>query len=149
MDHGVVLMGVDAEGWGSEGCDEDVYGAHDIPTRFAIRPLIRAGGGEDSKTNALSLGEQTADFVQELYLKELKAYKTPPVKDSDAAGQVLPFSMPKTPASPEETDLAGSLKQYESMAVDVHGQPDGQAGAAAAVLPDWLEAENEDEEAHH
>ncbi|KAF4594670.1 Cellobiose dehydrogenase [Ophiocordyceps camponoti-floridani] len=88
-----------------------------------------------------------ADFVQELYLKELKAYKTPAVKDSDSQGQVLPFNMPKTPTSPEETDLAGSLKQYESMAVDVHGQADAGDGQAAAVLPDWLEADEEDN--HH
>lgn len=91
-----------------------------------------------------------ADFVQELYLKELKAYKTPPVKESDADGHVQTFSVPKTPASPEESDLAKNLQEYESMTVEIEGQDvSAQTGAGgAAVLPDWLEAEEEDEAGH-
>ncbi len=89
----------------------------------------------------------TADFVQELYLKELKAYKPTPIKETDSVGQVATFSLPKTPKSPEEADLASSLKEYESMAVEVEGQEGGAAGAPA-VLEDWL-VEEEDEEPHH
>lgn len=91
-----------------------------------------------------------ADFVQELYLKELKAYKTPAVKESDADGQVQIFNAPKTPASPEEADLAGSLKAYETMAVEIEGQDvAAQSGSGAAALPDWLETEDvEDPKAH-
>ncbi|GKT83457.1 ATP synthase complex subunit H [Colletotrichum tofieldiae] len=76
------------------------------------------------------------DFVQELYLKELKAYKPTPVKDSDAQGQ--------------ETDLAASLKEYESMAVEVEGQ-DASAVAANGepVKHDWLMIEEDEEEPHH
>lgn len=91
----------------------------------------------------------TADFVQELYLKELKAYKVPPVKDADAQGQVLAFQQPKAPKSPEEADLASSLKEYESMAVEVEGQEEASAGGAAvAAVEDWLVEEDEDEHAH-
>ena len=90
-----------------------------------------------------------ADFVQELYLKELKAYKVPPVKESDADGQVQTFSPPKTPASPEEADLAGSIKEYESMAVELEGQDAASSQGGAAALPDWLEAEEEEEHASH
>ncbi|GFP53874.1 hypothetical protein ACSS6W_001503 [Trichoderma asperelloides] len=90
-----------------------------------------------------------ADFVQELYLKELKAYKVPPVKEADAEGQVQVFTMPKTPASPEEANLADSLKTYESMAVEIEGQDaSAQSATGVAQLPDWLEAE-EEEEPHH
>lgn len=90
-----------------------------------------------------------ADFVQELYLKELKAYKTPAVKESDAEGHVQVFSVPKTPKSPEESDLAGNLKEYESMAVEIEGQDaSAQSTTGAAAIPDWLEAEEEDE-VHH
>ena len=92
----------------------------------------------------------TADFVQELYLKELKAYKTPAVKLEDSVGQVATFSLPKAPASPEEADLASSLQEYESMAVEVEGQEasaDGQI--AAAPVEDWLVEEEEEEGAHH
>jgi F-type H+-transporting ATPase subunit h len=88
-----------------------------------------------------------ADFVQELYLKELKAYKAPVVKASDAEGQVQVFNVPQTPKSPEEADLAGNLKEYESMAVEIEGQ-DASSSATGAVLPDWLEAEEEDAEHH-
>ena len=90
-----------------------------------------------------------ADFVQELYLKELKAYKTPAVKDSDATGHVQTFSLPKAPKSPEESDLASSLKEYESMAVEVEGQDTSAqaAGAAAPVLDDWLVDEEDEAEA--
>lgn len=70
----------------------------------------------------------------------------PPVKESDADGQVQAFSMPKTPASPEETDLAGNLKEYETMAVEIEGQDAAAhaAGAQPAALPDWLEADEEE-----
>ncbi|KAK6064118.1 ATP synthase subunit H, mitochondrial [Seiridium cupressi] len=90
-----------------------------------------------------------ADFVQELYLKELKAYKPTPVKDSDAVGQVQTFSAPQAPKSPEETDLASSLKEYESMAVEVEGQETVAPGTAAPVVEDWLVEEEDDEPAHH
>jgi F-type H+-transporting ATPase subunit h len=93
-----------------------------------------------------------ADFVQELYLKELKAYKATPVKDSDAAGHVQTFSVPKAPKSPEEADLASSLQEYENMAVEVEGQDAAATapGAAAPVLEDWLVEEEEEEGgAHH
>lgn len=92
--------------------------------------------------------QKTADFVQELYLKELKAYKVPPVKDSDAEGQVQTFTLPKTPTSPEEADLASSLKEYENMAVEIEGQDATQTQQGAATLPDWLETEEEEEAKH-
>ncbi|KAI1107590.1 putative iron reductase domain protein [Jackrogersella minutella] len=91
-----------------------------------------------------------ADFVQELYLKELKAYKPTPIKDSDAAGQVQTFSAPKAPKSPEEADLASSLKEYESMAVEVEGQSNS---SEPAVLEDWCPLDevlaDDDEPKHH
>ncbi|KAB5580470.1 ATP synthase complex subunit H [Coniochaeta sp. 2T2.1] len=89
-----------------------------------------------------------ADFVQDLYLRELKSYKAPQVKDSDATGHVATFSLPKAPKSPEEADLASSLKEYETMAVEVEGQ-DAAAqapGAAAPVLEDWLVDEEDEAE---
>lgn len=93
------------------------------------------------------LASYLADFVQELYLKELKAYKPTPIKDTDSVGQVATFSLPKTPKSPEEADLASSLKEYETMAVEVEGQ-EADATKPAAVIEDWL-VEEEEEAAHH
>ncbi|KAM0639529.1 hypothetical protein ACHAQF_006573 [Verticillium nonalfalfae] len=89
------------------------------------------------------------DFVQELYLKELKAYKTPVVKESDAQGQVQTFNLPKTPASPEEADLASSLQEYESMAVEVEGQEVADAATPAAKQSSWLVDEDEPAAAAH
>jgi len=60
------------------------------------------------------------------------------------------FQEPKPPKSPEETDLANSLKEYESMAVEVEGQEASPAGGASAPAAeeDWL-VEEEEEEAKH
>lgn len=83
----------------------------------------------------------TADLVQDLYLRELKNYKVPQVQASDAEGHVQKFSVPKAPASPEESDIANDLKSYETQAVDV----EGAAGEDGTVLPeeDWFEEEDE------
>jgi F-type H+-transporting ATPase subunit h len=79
--------------------------------------------------------------VQDLYLRELKNYKVPEVKANDAEGHVQKFTVPKAPASPEETDIANELKSYETQAVDV----EGAQGEDDAVLPqeDWFEEEDE------
>ncbi|KAI4664581.1 uncharacterized protein J4E92_004682 [Alternaria infectoria] len=84
---------------------------------------------------------RSADLVQDLYLRELKAYKVPEVKASDAEAHVQKFTVPKAPASPEETDIANELKSYETQAVDV----EGAQGEDDAVLPqeDWFEEEDE------
>jgi F-type H+-transporting ATPase subunit h len=95
---------------------------------------------------SLTLHSSPADFVQELYLKELKAYKPTPIKESDSVGQVQTFNAPTTPKSPEESDLASSLQEYETMAVEIEGQ-DSSATAQTPVAQDWLEAE-EEEAAH-
>ena len=80
-------------------------------------------------------------MVQDLYLRELKNYKVPEVKAGDAEGHVQKFTVPKAPASPEETDIANELKAYETQAVDV----EGAQGEDDAVLPqeDWFEEEDE------
>jgi F-type H+-transporting ATPase subunit h len=82
-----------------------------------------------------------ADLVQELYLRELKNYKVPQVKASDSEGAVQKFSVPETPTSPEESDIASELKSYETQQVEV----EGAAGEDGAVLPeeDWFEEEDE------
>lgn len=85
----------------------------------------------------------TADFVQELYLKELKSYKTPAVKANDAEGIVQVFSLPPTPASPEEADLVSSLKEYENMAVDVEGAAPATTTGEPAAVQDWLEVDED------
>ncbi|KAJ9157830.1 hypothetical protein NKR23_g52 [Pleurostoma richardsiae] len=120
--------------------------------RHAVRAAARLAGRNAVQMRGFIAPtvSRRADFVQELYLKELKAYKAPPVKESDAAGQVATFSVPKPPASPEEADLASSLKEYESMAVEVEGQDAAAAaeGGAQPVVEDWLVEEDEEDDHH-
>ena len=85
-----------------------------------------------------------ADLVQDLYLRELKNYKVPQVKPTDAEGHVQTFSVPKAPSSPEETDIANELKAYETQTVEVKGAV--TEGGAALPEEDWFE-EEEDESA--
>ncbi|KAH7088456.1 ATP synthase complex subunit H-domain-containing protein [Paraphoma chrysanthemicola] len=90
---------------------------------------------------------RSADLVQDLYLRELKAYKVPQVKANDAEGHVQTFTVPPTPTSPEESDIASELKSYETQAVDV----EGATGEDGVVAPeeDWFEEEDEGTPAAH
>ncbi|KAI2472093.1 ATP synthase complex subunit H-domain-containing protein [Annulohypoxylon bovei var. microspora] len=117
--------------------------------RSAASAITRVVRINTARTFIAPTISRRADFVQELYLKELKAYKPTPIKDSDSVGQVQTFSAPKTPKSPEEADLASSLKEYESMAVEVEGN-EGITSSTPAVIEDWLvEEEDEEPAAHH
>ena len=79
----------------------------------------------------------TAGLIQDLYLKELKAYKPPLPRNIDSAGHVQKFSPPKPPQPPNEGDIANGLKEYESQQVEVEGQ--AAAGEASDVEVDWFE----------
>lgn len=72
-----------------------------------------------------------------MYLKELRAYKTPQVKPSDAEGHVQKFQAPAAPKSPEESNLASEMKAYEDQQVEVEGQ--AAAGEATEPEDDYFE----------
>ncbi|KAJ5155594.1 hypothetical protein N7492_008397 [Penicillium capsulatum] len=95
----------------------------------------------------LTSAVRRADPVQDLYLRELKAYKPTPIKPSDADAHVQKFALPKAPASPEEANLAGELSAYESQEVEVEGQ--AAAGEAAPVEQSWFEEEEDETPAAH
>jgi len=78
-----------------------------------------------------------ADLVQDLYLKELRAYKVPQTKPSDAEGHVQKFQAPAPPKSPEESNLASEMKAYEDQQVEVEGQ--ASTGEAAEPEDDYFE----------
>ncbi|KAM3075959.1 ATP synthase F0 subcomplex subunit H atp14 [Clarireedia jacksonii] len=98
------------------------------------------------RTFIIPTAVRRADLVQDLYLRELKSYKVPQVKASDAEGHVLKFNPPKAPQSPEETDIAKELQAYEASTVEVEGQAEG---GVVAKEEDWFEEEPEEEDAHH
>ncbi|KAJ5174393.1 uncharacterized protein N7482_000270 [Penicillium canariense] len=95
----------------------------------------------------LTSAVRRADQVQDLYLRELKAYKPTPVKPSDAEGNVHKFALPQAPASPEEANLASELSAYEAQQVEVEGQ--AAAGEAAPVEESWFEEDEEEAAAAH
>ena len=95
----------------------------------------------------IHLTRTTADPVQELYLRELKAYKPSPVKPGDAEAHVQKFAVPKAPQSPEEANLANELQSYESQEVEVEGQASG--GEAAPVEEHWFVEEEDEAPAAH
>ena len=76
-------------------------------------------------------------MIQDLYLKELKAYKIPPQKASDAEGQVAKFSPPAAPKSPEEANLANEMKDYEDQVVEVEGH--AATGETQSIEEDYFE----------
>ncbi|EFE35466.1 uncharacterized protein ARB_05508 [Trichophyton benhamiae CBS 112371] len=88
-----------------------------------------------------------ADPVQDLYIRELAAYKPTPRKANDAEGHVQKFSPPAAPQSPEEANITAELKAYESQAVEVEGQGQ-EAGQPTPVEEDWLEMDEEKPAAH-
>ncbi|KAL8844824.1 MAG: hypothetical protein Q9176_000924 [Flavoplaca citrina] len=85
-----------------------------------------------------------ADLVQDLYLREIRAYKPPPVKPSDSEGHVQKFTAPKTPQSPEEGDIAKDLKAYENQQVELEGQ--AAPGESGAAEESWFEDEDDEED---
>lgn len=91
-----------------------------------------------------------ADIVQDLYLKELRAYKQPAVKPTDADGHVQKFNMPKPPQSPEETSLASQMQEYENSAVEIEGQASGTGAPESEVdyFEDLKDIEEEQSGAH-
>ncbi|KAF2191047.1 hypothetical protein K469DRAFT_735933 [Zopfia rhizophila CBS 207.26] len=95
------------------------------------------------RTFIIPTAVRQADLVQDMYLRELKSYKPPQVKASDAEGHVQKFAIPNAPASPEEGDIASELKAYESQQVELEGT--STEGTTARVEEDWFEEEPEDE----
>lgn len=77
------------------------------------------------------------DLIQDLYVKELKAYKAPKTSGNDAAEHTKGWSQPATPTAPTlESDISDQLKSYESEVVELEGL---EAGETAVPVEDWFE----------
>ncbi|OQO10651.1 hypothetical protein B0A48_03949 [Cryoendolithus antarcticus] len=119
---------------------EYVFAVYRLPLARAMRqqsPLLRR--------TFIATSQVQADIVQDLYLRELKSYRSPPVKPSDSKGHVQEFTLPKAPPSPEEADIASELKAYESQVPEIEGQAEG---GASKVEEDWFVEEAEEDETH-
>lgn len=84
-----------------------------------------------------------------MYLKELRAYKIPPQKASDAEGQVQTFKPPPVPKSPEESNLANEMKEYEDQVVEIEGA--AATGETQSHEEDYFAdlQQFDEEQAHH
>ena len=78
----------------------------------------------------------------------MKNYKPPPAKLSDSDGHVQKFVPPKAPQSPEESNIASELKEYEAQQVEIEGQAD-EGEAEKWSWYDEAEDEAEDEQSGH
>jgi len=97
------------------------------------------------------------DFVQDLYLKELKVYKPAPKAANDHVGSVKEFFAPASPQIPAlPADLASELAQYD--ATEPISTPSITTADAGHVAPgtteadaflSFLEADIPKDEAHH
>lgn len=116
-------------------------------SRLSVGRLAQRNAVMARRTYLTPTAVRQADLVQDMYLRELKNYKPTPVKPTDAEGHVQKFAVPKAPQSPEESDLASELKEYEAQQVEVEGQ--AATGETAPVEEDWFEEEEEAPAAAH
>jgi F-type H+-transporting ATPase subunit h len=89
------------------------------------------------KDVSMGLTNAIADTIQQMYLKELQSYKSPPVKAGDSEGLVQKFTPPAPPKAPEDTDLANDMKAYEDQVVEIEGQ--AAAGEQSETEGDYFE----------
>ncbi|KAK2798163.1 hypothetical protein FQN51_007849 [Onygenales sp. PD_10] len=120
---------------------QSLRASRSLLARTARQPLTAA------RRTFIASPIRQADLVQDLYLRELRAYKPAPTKASDADAYVQKFSVPKPPPSPEESNIAADLKAYETQEVEVEGQ--SASGEPTPVEEDWFEEAPEEEAAAH
>jgi len=95
------------------------------------------------------------DLVQDLYLKELKAYKpVPPAKDAHV-GAVKTYSLPPAPKAPSlPSDLASELAAYDAaqpskVEAKTETSSGSEGGAGAEAFLHFLEQDIPKAQAHH
>ncbi|KAI0945951.1 hypothetical protein AcV7_010056 [Taiwanofungus camphoratus] len=96
------------------------------------------------------------DFVQDLYIKELKAYKAPPSAKDAHVGAVKAYSIPPAPQPPTiPADLASELSAYDAVepvsASEAKAAPTSteQVATGADTFLAFLEADEPKAEVHH
>ncbi len=117
-----------------------------LPKALISTTSVSRGRHLSSNIPLAPLNVLSAGLIQELYLKELKAYKPPPLKAFDSDGHVQKFVPPKPPHPPNEGDIASELKEYENQQVEVEGQ--ATAGESSEAEADWFEDDLEEEPRH-
>ena len=77
--------------------------------------------------------------MQDLYLRELRAYKPAPVAANAHVGAVKEYSAPTSPKAPElPADLASELAAYDAANPDVAVAEASETGAAAPTTSEFI-----------
>jgi len=110
-----------------------------------------------SRTRAFSsTNVSRKDLVQDIYLREIKAYKPASVAKDAHVGVVKSYTQPPSPAAPSiPSDLAAELAAYDAVeptraeaVATASGETGDLAGGADAFL-NFLEQDLPKHEAHH
>lgn len=88
--------------------------------------------------------ERRADFVQDLYSQEIKAFKPRTLTDKDAEGVVLKWAIPTTPKAPGEEVNVSELDSYSGAAVEIEGASgsEGAEAESSTTSGDWFPIES-------
>ncbi|KAF8591705.1 hypothetical protein K439DRAFT_1380109, partial [Ramaria rubella] len=96
------------------------------------------------------------DLVQDLYLREIKAYKAPAVAKDAHIGSVKTFSNPAAPQPPSlPSDLASELSSYDSAepvtaaSASTQASTTGEPAGGAREYLAFLEQDHPKEVEHH
>jgi len=95
------------------------------------------------------------DFVQDLYVKELKGYKPIPQPKDAHVGAVKEYAIPAVPQAPAlPTDLASELAAYDaaepvSDTVVISSSTEEEGATGAEAFLSFLEQDIPKAEAHH
>ncbi|KAI0084289.1 ATP synthase complex subunit H-domain-containing protein [Irpex rosettiformis] len=95
------------------------------------------------------------DFVQDLYIRELKSYKPAPIAKDAHLGAVKAYTLPPKPQAPAApTDLASELAAYDASEptkadVKVEAAPAEHTGQGPEAFLDMLEADIPEDNHHH
>ncbi|KAF8430590.1 ATP synthase complex subunit H-domain-containing protein [Boletus edulis BED1] len=109
-------------------------------------------------TRTFSSSATRQDLIQNLYIRELKSYKSPVVAKDAHVGSVKVFTSPTAPKPPVlPADLAAELAAYDAAeptkadveAVKHTGLSGEEVGGGAEAFLSFLEADVKPAEAHH
>jgi len=123
-----------------------------------LRQAASAARNASRARTFTSTSASRKDFVQDLYVKELKAYKAPPAPKDAHVGVVKIYTAPSPPKPPVlPSDLASELSAYDASepakaevskkTATTHGE---DIGTGADAYLEFLEQDPpKAEEAHH
>lgn len=85
--------------------------------------------------------------IQDIYIKEISAFKPKSASAQDAQDFVVPWNVPKAPSPPKDEISTSEVSEYANAPVEVEAEPASTA-TDIAVGGDWFPIVEEAEEHH-